>query len=122
MCMSCLHVFIKGPNKNTRCPVKPQKGSEYCGKHKKYGDGTKKPKVPTPNPEPEARTAMIVTTAVAGEVWESPGDIKVVEEVQWVDINAGYYDGDFWDQKVFVPIMDASGSDHCEWTPSEINY
>lgn len=118
-------MFVKGPNKNQRCHTKPQKGSEYCGKHKKCGHGAKTPKEPKPIPEPEARAAVTVMQVASGEVGEAqevPGDVKVVEEVPWFDVNAGYYAGDFWDERHHYPPIDASGSDSCVWSPPVCNY
>lgn len=132
--MTCIHVFVKGPNKDHRCQVTPHKGSKYCSKHRGYG-ATKKPKVPKPKAEPHTRVAVTVTPVAAGDVIKDMGDVTVVEEqvevvhpesdmsveVPWIDVNAGYYEG-HWDEHHYYPLIDEYGSDAVCWCPPEINY
>lgn len=144
----CLHIFSKGIHKGERCTVVPHNSTaQYCAKHRvlKQSNGVHSG---GPNRSSIRRIDRDSTNgAVTDERLQgSPDDhvmrnaavekesvevdchthvyfdAKVVEEVPWIDVNAGYYENGFWDQKVFVPVMDASGSDSCQWCPAEINY
>lgn len=129
--MSCQHVFTKGPQKGDRCPVKPQRGSEYCSKHRSCAHGANKPRAPRPkattkkvSPAPPVKVG-----AVSGDLVLVPGDSEVAKvdpvEVEggggdpWVDPHADFWD---WTEHHHYPEIDKWGSDCVTWTPPVCNY